>query len=203
MNEIIVVLKKLSQDGKGLYFDNIIELYNKDYNMERVNVISKLNKGVVLNIIKKVENKYGKLSYRINKDAIKESKVSNTEETFKNDDTLSYIDKMYKEVKYKDLKEKLLDDIKVDIKTYFKELEINEKFPKNDSPIPSETHDQKWYDTRIKSLETELARKDDIICNMSKYFHNINSHNVPRKTQLPWQLEDSDKNCFRRYLPLQ
>ena len=27
-----------------------------------------------------------------------------------------------------------------------------------------------------------------------KYFHNINSHNVPCKTQSPWQLEDSDKS---------
>ena len=87
LNEIIVVLKKLSQVGKGLYLDNIIELSNKDYNMERANVISKLSKGVDLNIIKKTEKKYGELSYRINKDAIKESKVSNTEETFENDDT--------------------------------------------------------------------------------------------------------------------
>ena len=39
--------------------------------MEKANVISKLNIGVDLNIIKKVENKYRKLSYRINKDAIK------------------------------------------------------------------------------------------------------------------------------------
>ena len=75
LNEIIVVLKKLSLDGKSLYLDNIIGLCNKDYKMERANVISKLNKDVDLNIIKKVENKYGKLSYRINKDAIKESKV--------------------------------------------------------------------------------------------------------------------------------
>ena len=97
-----------------------------------------------------MENKYGKLTYRINKDAIKESKVSNIEEIF----------------------------------------------PNNYSTILSETHDQEWYDTRIKSFETELARKDDIIYNMSKYFHNINSHNVPCKTQLLWQLEDSD-------LPLQ
>ena len=29
---------------------------------------------------------------------------------------------------------------------------------------------------------------------MSKYFQNINSYNVPCKTQLPWQLEDSDKS---------
>ena len=194
LNEIIVVLKKLSLDGKGLYLDNIIELCNKDYKMERANVISKLNKDVDLNIIKKVENKYGKLSYRINKDAIKESKVSNTGEMFENEDTLSYIDKMYEEVEYKALKKKLLDDIKVDIKTYIKELETNKKFPNNDSTILSETHDQKWYDTRIKSLETELARKDDIIYNMLKYFQNINSHNVPCKTQLPWQLEDSDKS---------
>ena len=64
---------------------------------------------------------------------------------------------------------------------------------KGNSIILSETHDQKWYDTRIKSPETELARKDDII-HMSKYFHNINSHNVPCKAQLPWQLEDSDKS---------
>ena len=162
-----------------LYLDNIIELYNKDYNMERVNVISKLNKGVDLNIIKKVENEYGKLSYRINKDAIKESKVSHTEDKFENDDALSYIEKMYEEFRYKALKEKLLDDINVDIKTYITELEINEKFPRNDSTILSETRNQKWYDTRINSLETELARKDYITYNMSKYFHNINSHNVP------------------------
>ena len=194
LNEIIVVLKKLSLNGKGLYLDNIIELCNKDYNMERANVTSKLNKGVDLNIIEKVENKYEKLSYRINKDSIKESKVSNTGEIFKNDDTLSYIDKMYEEVKYKALNEKLLDDIKVNIKTYIKELETNENFPDNESTILSETHDQKWYDTRIKSLEAELARKDDIIYNMSKYFHNINSYNVPCKTQPPWQLEDSDKS---------
>ena len=57
--------------------------------------IQKLNKGVALNIIKKVENKYGKLSCRIDKNAIKESKVNNTEEIFENDDTLSYKDKMY------------------------------------------------------------------------------------------------------------
>ena len=93
LNEIIVVLKKLSQVGKGLYLDNIIELCNKDFIMEKANVVSKLNKGVDLNIIKKVENKYGGLSYRISKDAIKDSKVSNTEEIFENNDTLSYIDK--------------------------------------------------------------------------------------------------------------
>ena len=50
------------------------------------------------------------------------------------------------------------------------------------------------HETRIKSLETELAKKDDIIYNMSKYFHNRNSHNIPCKTQLPWQLEDSDES---------
>ena len=190
MNEIIVVLKKLSQDGKGLYLENIIDLCNKDYNMERADIISKVNKGVDLKIIEELENKYGKLSYRINKDVIKESKVSNTEEIFEDDDTLTYIGKMYEEVRYKALKEKLLDDIK----TYITELEINEKLPRNDSTILSETHDQKWYDARIKSLETELARKDDIIYNMSKFFHNINLQNASCKAQLPWQLGDSDKS---------
>ena len=101
---------------------------------------------------------------------------------------------MYDEVRYKALKEKLLDDIKVNIKTYITELEINEKLPRNDSTILSETHDQKWYDARIKSLETELARKDDIIYNMSKIFHNINLQNASCKAQLPWQLGDSDKS---------
>ena len=71
MNEIIVVLKKLSQDGKGLYLENIIDLCNKDYNMERADIISKINKGADLKIIKKVENKYGKLSYHSNKDVIR------------------------------------------------------------------------------------------------------------------------------------
>ena len=141
LNEIIVILKKLSQDGKGLlYLDNIIELCNKDYNMDKANVISKLN-------------------YRINKEIIKKSKVSNTEEIFKNDDTLSYKDKMFEKAKYKAFKDKLLENIKVDIKTYITELEINKKFPRNYNTILSETHDQKWYETRMKSLETELARK--------------------------------------------
>ena len=92
LNKNIVVLKKLIQDGKGLYLENIIDLCNKDYNMERADIISKVKKGVDLKIIKKVENKYGKLSYRISKDVIKESKVSNTEEIFEDDDTLTYID---------------------------------------------------------------------------------------------------------------
>ena len=48
-----------------------------------------------------------------------------------------------------------------------------------------------WYDARIKSLQTKLAKKD-IIYNISKNFHNINLH-VSCKTQLSWQFEDSDK----------
>ena len=100
---------------------------------------------------------------------------------------------MYEEAKYKALKEKLPDVIKADIKTHITELEINKKLPKNDTTILSKTHDQKWYDSRINSLEMELARKDDIIYKMSKYFHNINFHNASCKTQLPWQLEDSNK----------
>ena len=44
--------------------------------MERANIISKVNKGVDLKIIKKVENKYGTLSYRVNQNAIKELKKS-------------------------------------------------------------------------------------------------------------------------------
>ena len=150
LNKNIVVLKKLIQDGKGLYLENIIDLCNKDYNMERADIISKVKKGVDLKIIKKVENKYGKLSYRINKGVIKKSKVSNTEEIFDDDDTLTYIDKMYEEVRYKALKDKLLHDVKVDIKTYITESEINEKLSRNDSTILSDTHDQKWYDARIK-----------------------------------------------------
>ena len=137
--------------------------------MERANIISKVSNGVDLKLIKKAENKHGKLSYLINKDAIKESKVRNTDEIFENDDTLSSIDNMceevrykasidnmceevrYKasidniceEVRYKALKEKLLDDIKVDVRKYITKLEVNEKFSRNDSTILSETHDQK------------------------------------------------------------
>ena len=82
LKETIIAFKKLSQDGKGLYSNNIIELCNKDYNMERANIISKLNKDVDLSIIKEVEKKYGNLSHHINTDAIKESKVSNTDRRY-------------------------------------------------------------------------------------------------------------------------
>ena len=47
------VLKKLSEDGKGWYLENIIDLCNKDYNVKRADIISKVNKGVDLKIIKK------------------------------------------------------------------------------------------------------------------------------------------------------
>ena len=172
MNEITVVLKKLSQDGKGSYLDNIKDLCNKDYNMEKVNVNSKLNKGVDLYIIKKIENKYGKLSWRINKDAIKESKVSNTEKIFENGYTLSYKDKMYEEVRCKDLKEKFLDDFKVNIKTYIMEIEINEKFPRNDSTILSETHSQRWYD---KVTWNGACQKGWYYLQYVVIIHNVNS----------------------------
>ena len=82
LKETIIAFKKLSQVVKGLYSNNIIELCNKDYNMERANIISKLNKDVDLSIIKEVEKKYGNLSHRINTDAIKESKVSNTDRRY-------------------------------------------------------------------------------------------------------------------------
>ena len=95
---------------------------------------------------------------------------------------------MYDEVRYKALEEKLFDDIKVDIKTYIKELKGNGKLLRNESTILLETYDQKWYDTRLISLEMKLVRKDDITYNLSKYFYNINSHNVLCKTQLLWQL---------------
>ena len=95
---------------------------------------------------------------------------------------------MYDEVRYKALEEKLFDDIKVDIKTYIKELKGDGKLLRNESTILLETYDQKWYDTRLISLEMKLVRKDDITYNLSKYFYNINSHNVLCKTQLLWQL---------------
>ena len=38
LNEIIVALKKLSQDGKSSYLENIIDLCNKYYNMERADI---------------------------------------------------------------------------------------------------------------------------------------------------------------------
>ena len=82
LKETIIAFKKLSQVGKGLYSNNIIELCNKDYNMERANIISKLNKDVDLSIVKEVEKKYGNLSHRINTDAINESMVSNTDRRY-------------------------------------------------------------------------------------------------------------------------
>lgn len=76
--------------------------------METATVISKLNKGVDLNIIKKVEIRYGKLSHYINIDAIKESKVNSTEQILENDDTLSYIDRCMRMSDIKLLKRKFL-----------------------------------------------------------------------------------------------
>ena len=56
---------------------------------------------------------------------------------------------MCEDVRYKAFKEKILDDIKVNIKTYITELKINEKFPTDDSTILSETCAQKCYVTKI------------------------------------------------------
>ena len=40
----------------------------------------------------------------------------------------------------------------------------------------------------------QLARKDDIIYNMPKSFHNINLQNASCKAHLLWQLGNSDKS---------
>ena len=109
-NEIISSITQLNKEKKGVYKENIVEICRRDYNAYLVKVTLDLQKCIERNILKIVKNQYGKESYRITKDIEVKQQIQTDV-----DDSFSFIDSMYEEMKYKTLKEQLLKYIRLDV----------------------------------------------------------------------------------------
>ena len=109
-NEIISSIIQLNKEKKGVYKENIVEICRRDYNAYLVKVTLDLQKCIERNILKIVKNQYGKESYRITKDIEVKQQIQTDV-----DDSFSFIDSMYEEMKYKTLKEQLLKYIRLDV----------------------------------------------------------------------------------------
>ena len=62
LDEIVGDLRKLSQDGKELSLDDVVDLCTRDYNIESEKTILNLEHCIELNFMRKLEEKYEKLS---------------------------------------------------------------------------------------------------------------------------------------------
>ena len=92
-NEIISSITQLNKEKKDLYKENIVEICRRNYNADPVKVTLDLQKCIGMNFLKIVKNQFGKESYRI----IKDIEVNHVE------DTISFTDSMYEEMKYKNI----------------------------------------------------------------------------------------------------
>lgn len=92
-NEIISSITQLNKEKKDLYKENIVEICRRNYNADPVKVTLDLQKCIEMNFLKIVKNQFGKESYRI----IKDIEVNHVE------DTISFTDSMYEEMKYKNI----------------------------------------------------------------------------------------------------
>ena len=92
-NEIISSITQLNKEKKDLYKENIVEICRRNYNADPVKVTLDLQKCIEMNFLKIVKNQFGKESYHI----IKDIEVNHVE------DTISFTDSMYEEMKYKNI----------------------------------------------------------------------------------------------------
>ena len=92
-NGIISSITQLNKEKKDLYKENIVEICRRNYNADPVKVTLDLQKCIEMNFLKIVKNQFGKESYRI----IKDIEVNHVE------DTISFTDSMYEEMKYKNI----------------------------------------------------------------------------------------------------
>ena len=115
----------------------------------------------------------------------------------KNDDAISYIESMYEETKYRELKDSLLTDMRKEIK----DLLDNERI--NSNQIDCSVSDTNYLDDKIKKqeniireLEERLIKKDDIIFLLAKKLSNLEIQSVPYKPVSPWLLDKSDEKLL-------
>lgn len=90
------------------YISTIVDLCGRDYNMEKEHVISNLQQCIEFYIVRKVENKYKKSPYHINQEAVNKSNANKAVVQTETEDSLTFMDKIYEEIKYEVLKEKLI-----------------------------------------------------------------------------------------------
>ena len=143
-----------------------------------------------MNILKIVKSQYGKESYRIIKDiAVNQQTQTDVE------GTLSLIDSMYEEMKYKTLKEQLLKNIILDVMN-LKESSSKSSNQNTDTvPTDISAFQQEiiQYKEKIVSLEERLGSKGKTIYFVSQNISNQNTQNLSYHEKLPWLPEVSVK----------
>ena len=191
-DEILTCMKKISKDGKGLYKDNIIEYCNRIYNINSDDVTKNLEQCIEQKLIKLELNRYGKESYRINKNTSADDKF--TDESVQTDveeDTITFIDSMYEELKYKALKDQLWKDLKTEVINLVGcGAKTTEKVPPENKNLDLEI---KRYQQKIISLEEKLAKKDEIIYFLSGNLSNSKLQLHSHTDWYPWILDTPDK----------
>ena len=103
-NEIISSITQLNKEKKDLYKENIVEICPRNYNADPVKVTLDLQKCTEMNFLKIVKNQFGKESYHI----IKDIEVNQQAQTDV-EDTISFIDSMYEEMKYKNITQDIMN----------------------------------------------------------------------------------------------
>ena len=143
-------LIELKKSKKGCYLENIKEICSSNFNMDENEAIEYIDRCIELKHIAKNENRFGKESFSLIKD--------------KNEDAISYIENMYEETKYRELKESLLTDIRKDIKDMMDHERRNSN--QIDYSVSSTSHlenEIKKQQNKIRELDERLIKKDDII----------------------------------------
>ena len=148
-----------------------------------------MQKCIKINILKIVKNQYGKESHCIIKD-IEVNQQTQPEDVA----TISFIDSLYEEMKYKILKEQLLKDIRLDIMNLIESLSKSSKQNTDASPTDP-TFQQQIIECnkKIVSLEERLASKDKSIYFLSQNISNQNTRNLSYNEKLSWLPEISVK----------
>ena len=152
-NEIISSITQLNKEKKGLYKENLAQICRHDYNADPVKVTLDLQKCIKINILTIVKIQHGKDSHS----SINDIEINQQTETDA-EDTISFIDSMYEEMKYKILKEQLF---------LFQQQLIQCK-------------------EKIVSLEDRLVNKDKISYFLSQNISSKNTQNLTYNETLSW-----------------
>ena len=187
-NEIIISITQLNKEKKGLCKENIAKICRHDYNAAPIKVTLDLQKCIKINILTIVKNQHGKDSHS----SINDIEINQQTETVA-EDTISFIDSMYEEMKYKILKEQLFKDIRLDVMNLIESLSKSSSQNADTDPTDISLFQQQLIQCKEKivSLEDSLVNKDKISYFLSQNISNKNTQNLTYNETVSWLPEIS------------
>ena len=182
-NEIISSITQLNKEKKGLYKENLAQICRHDYNADPVKVTLDLQKCIKINILTIVKIQHGKDSHS----SINDIEINQQTETDA-EDTISFIDSMYEEMKYKILKEQLFKDIRLDVMNLIESLSKSSSKNADTDPTDISLFQQQLIQCKEKivSLEDRLVNKDKISYFLSQNISSKNTQNLTYNETLSW-----------------